>query len=262
MTPALLCLLMATQLPPVQPAASAQASPGAPLVEFSLTPEVVVRQVRFHQRLTPLLLAGYRSGVLGLVRLGLAIYPAANRDLPIISDIGLTGSFGRSMKTNTLTADGALAFQTSETAWDAGARWRGIFSGQERLALSLSYGSLRNDYTGAQLPNVLLPSGTLQYWRPGAEARFPFGAFALGAGAGVLFPVSRNAIGKAFPRSTSAGVDADLHGSLDLGRTLLRLSLKYTRFFYALHPVPHDPFIAGGALDELFALDLSIILRF
>ena len=56
-------------------------------------------------------------------------------------------------------------------------------------------------------------------------------------------------------------LDAAVHASVELGQFELRLSGRYTRIFYSLHPLPYDPYIAGGALDELFAVDLAFGLR-
>src|SRR6266851_5590777 len=178
------------------------------------------------------------------VRLGLAVYPAGASRLPLISDVSFYGSYARSLKSRTLTSDQALALDSQIIAWEAGARFRGMVGGDERYAISIGYGSLRNDFSGAQLPGVLLPAGTLQYWRPGAELRFPFGAFAVALGAGYLAPVRQDAVGAAFPRASSGGVDGTLRASIALGAFELTLSGRYTRFFYSLHPMPFDPYVA------------------
>lgn len=231
-----------------------------PLVEVSLAPGVGLRRVSFRDRLTPSL-AGYQSGALALLRLGLAVYPAGASRLPVIEDVSFYGSYARSLKSRTLTADQALALDSQMIAWEAGARFRGMVGDEERYAISIGYGSLRNDFSGAELPGVLLPSGTLQYWRPGAELRFPFGAFAVTLGAGYLAPARQDAIGAAFPRSSSGGVDGTLRASVALGAFQLALSGRYMRFFYSLHPQPYDPYVAGGALDELWAANLAVALR-
>lgn len=231
-----------------------------PLLELFVAPAADFRRVGFRDRLTPSL-AGYQSGARALVRTGLTVYPLGPSGLPGVSDVGLFGSYTRSLRSQTLTADGALAFQTQEIAWDAGARFRLVLGGEERLGLSVRYGSLRNDFSGPLLPGVVLPAGTLQYWRTGLSGRLPLGAFTLGAELGYLLPVKQDAIGRAFPRASSAGADAAVHASIDFHAFEVRLSGRYTRLFYSLHPLPYDPYIAGGALDELVSIELALGLR-
>ena len=101
------------------------------------------RKVGFRDRLTPSL-AGYQSGARALLRAGLSFYPLARSGLPGVSDLGLSGSYTRSLQSRTLTADGARAFDTQEIAWSAGARFRGVIDGEERFGVTLGYGSLRS----------------------------------------------------------------------------------------------------------------------
>ena len=229
------------------------------LLEVSAGPEVAVRRVAFRDRLTPGL-AGYQSGALPLFRLDALAYPA--HGLLALDDLGFFGSYARSMvKSRTLTADGSLAFETQEIAWEAGARYRIVIDGEERGALSLGYGSLRNDFNGPRIAGVLLPAGTLQYWRPGAEGRIPLGPVVLVAGLGFLAPARQDAVGAAFPRSSSGGVDFGLRAELAFGKIWLRAAARYLRFFYSLHPLPHDPYIAGGAIDEVASASLALGYR-
>ncbi len=231
-----------------------------PLLEFFLAPATDVRRVSFRDRLTPSL-AGYQSGTRALLRTELNLYPLGHSGLPGVGDIGLFGSYTRSLESRTLTADRALAFSTQEIAWDAGARYRGVIGGQERFGLSVAYGSLRNDFSGPRLPGVVLPAGTVQYWRPGISGRLPLPGVVLGAELGYLLLVRQDAVGAVFPRSTSVGADAAVHASMELNQFELRLSARYTRLSYSLHPLPYDPYIAGGALDELVAVELALGLR-
>ena len=229
------------------------------LLEFSAGPEVAVRRVAFRDRLTPGL-AGYQSGALPLLRLDAAAYPV--HGLLALDGLGVFGSYARSLlRSRTLTADGSLAFETQEIAWDAGARYRIVVDGEERGAASLGYGSLRNDFSGPSIAGVLLPAGTLQYWRPGLEGRIPLGPVVLAAGVGYLAPARQDAIGAAFPRASSGGVDLDLRAELAVGKLWLRFAARYLRFFYSLHPLPHDPYIAGGAIDEVGSASLALGYR-
>jgi hypothetical protein len=214
-----------------------------------------VRRLFFRDRLTPTL-AGWRSGALALGGLSLQAYPSTGR-LPILDDVGAYAWYARSLKSRTLTADGTLAFNTQEIAWEAGLRWRAILNGRERGAVSFGYGSLRHDFSGARLPGFLLPAGTIQYWRPGLEGRIAVGPVVLGAGAAYLIIVRQDFLSAFFPRASKRGIEVSAQASMNVWKVDLRLSGRYTRFFYSLHPQPYDPYIAGGALDEVFAVDLA-----
>jgi hypothetical protein len=234
---ALLCLLAAAQL------------------DASVTVGSSVRRLFFRDRLTPTL-AGWQSGALAVAGLSVQAYPSTGR-LPVLDDIGAYGWFARSLKSHTLTADGALQFSTQETAWEAGLRWRAILDGRERGAVSIGYGNLRHDFSGARLPGFLLPTGATQYWRPGVEGRAVLGPVVIYAGAAYLLVVRQDFFAALFPRASKRGVEATARASLPVWKVVLTLSGRYTRFFYSLHPLPSDPYIAGGALDEVFALDLA-----
>jgi hypothetical protein len=225
----------------------------APAVDASVSVGSSVRQVFFRDRLTPTL-AGWKSGALILGGFSLQAYPSTGK-LPVIDDIGPYLGFARSLKSQTLTADGTLAFSTQETTWEMGLRWRGLFN--RHALLSFGYGSLSHDFSGARLPGFLLPAGAIQYWRPGLEGRFELGRVVLTAGAAYLLLVRQDFLSANFPRAKKGGFDVGARASLRVWKVELSLSGKYTRFFYSLHPLPYDPYIAGGALDEVFAVDLA-----
>lgn len=230
-----------------------------PSLEASVSVGSSVRRLFFRDRLTPTL-AGWQSGALAVGGLSLQAYPLTGR-LPILDGLGAYASYERSLKSKTYTADGTLAFSTQEIAWDAGLRWRAVFGGRERGAVSIGYGSMRHDFSGARLPGFLLPAGTIQYWRPGLEGRMLLGPVALSAGAAWLLIVRQDFLSAFFPRARKGGIEAAVRASMDLGKVVLTLSGRYMRFFYKLNPLPYDPYIAGGALDEVFAVDLACGFR-
>jgi hypothetical protein len=218
-----------------------------------------MRRLFFRDRLTPTLV-GWQSGALALGGFSLQAYPSTGR-LAVLDDVGVYGSYARSLKSSTLTADGTLEFDTQEIAWEAGLRWRAVFDGRERGAVSIGYGSLRHDFSGARLPGYLLPAGTIQYWRPGLEGRISLGRVVLGAGAAYLLVVRQDFLAANFPRASKGGIEGSVRASMNLGKVGLTLSGRYQRFFYSLHPQPYDPYVAGGALDELFTVDLACSYR-
>ncbi len=230
-----------------------------PSLDASVSVGTSVRRLFFRDRLTPTLV-GWQSGALAVWGLSVQAYPSSGR-LSVLDDVGAYGSYSRSIKSTTLTGDGTLAFDTQEIAWEAGLRWRAIFDGRERGAVTIGYGSLRHDFSGARLPGYLLPAGTIQYWRPGLEGRMSLGRVALGAGAAYLLVVRQDFLFTYFPRASRGGVEASVRASMDVGKVGLTLSGRYQRFFYSLHPQPYDPYVAGGALDEMFTVDLACGFR-
>jgi hypothetical protein len=240
---ALLCLLTAA----------------VPSLETSVFVGSSVRRLFFRDRITPNL-GGWQSGALALGGISVQAYPATGR-LLFVDDIGAYGSYARSLKSRTLTADSTLAFSTQEIAWELGLRWRAMSEGRERGAVSIGYGSLRHDFGNARLPGFLLPAGTIQYWRPGLEGRLSLGPVMLGAGAAYLLIVRQDFLSTYFPRASKGGLEGTIRASMDVGKVALTLSGKYQRFFYSLHPQPYDPYVAGGALDELFTVDLACGFR-
>ena len=242
---ALLCLLAA-------------GLPG-PDASFSFSVGTSVRRLFFRDRLTPTLV-NWKSGALAVGGFSVLAYPATGR-LPVLDDIGGYAWYERSLKSTTQTADGILEFSVQQISWEAGLRWRWLSEGTERGAVTFGYGTLRHDFSGARLPGDLLPAGTIQYWRPGLEGRVQVGSVVLGAGAAYLLVVRQDFLSAYFPRAKKGGLEASLRGSMDVGKVNLTLSGKYQRFFYSLNPEPYDPYVAGGALDELFAVDLACAFR-
>jgi hypothetical protein len=230
-----------------------------PSLDTSLSVGTAVRRLFFRDRLTPTLV-GWQSGALAVWGLSVQAYPSTGR-LPVLDDVGVYGSYSRSLRSSTLTADGTLAFSTQEIAWEAGLRWRATVAGHERGAVTMGYGSLRQDFSDARLPGYLLPAGTIQYWRPGLEGRISLGRVVLGAGAAYLFIVRQDFLAANFPRASKGGIEGSVRAAMDVGKVLLTLSGRYQRFFYSLHPQPYDPYVAGGALDELFTVDLACGFR-
>jgi len=236
---ALLCLLAAA----------------GPSLDASISVGSAVRRLYFKDRISPTLV-GWQSGALAVGKLSLQAYPSTGR-LLVLDDVGAYGWYARSLDSRTLTADGTLAFSTQEIAWEAGLRWRAMSGGRERGAISVGYGTLRQDFGAARLPGYLLPAGSIQYWRPGLEGGIALGPVGISLGAAYLLVVRQDFLATYFPRASKGGLEGLLRVSVDVGPVALTLSGKYQRFFYSLNPQPYDPYVAGGALDELFAVDLA-----
>jgi hypothetical protein len=65
-----------------------------------------------------------------------------------------------------------------------------------------------------------------------------------------------------FSRATVMAVDFSLGGAVALAKGLeVRLSADWRRYFFAMNPMPGDPLIAGGAVDDNYGLTASIAIR-
>ena len=232
---------------------------GPPQIDVAVSAGATSRRFFFRDRLSPTL-AGWTSGALAVGGLSLQAFPATGK-LPVVDDIGVFASFQRSLQSTTQTADGILSFTTQATSWEAGLRWKAVLGGVDRGAVTMSYGSFRYLFGGASLPGFLLPSGTIQYWRPGVEGRWDAGRFTLRAGGAWLLVVRQDFLNAVFPRASKGGVELSASASMPVKIVRLTLSARYQRYFYSLHPLPYDPYIAGGALDEVFSLDLACSYR-
>ena len=230
-----------------------------PIVVLTVAPELGFRRVTYRDRVSREL-AAFSGGAMGLLSAGLELYPAGGRNLPLISNVGFVGALSRSLPAHGSGA--GVSFDNLWRTWEVGGRYRGVFGGEEWYALSLRYVSQRFDFTGSTDDQLHLPSGTKQYWRPGLELRLPLGPAAIAVSGAWLALVMKDAVSRPFPRSTAGGFETGLALSYALGPLAeLKLSGRYSRFFYKLRPLPGDPLVAGGALDETALLDLSFNLR-
>ena len=231
-----------------------------PSVDASVSVGSAMRRLHYRDRLTSTL-ADWQGGAVALWGLSVQAFPLNGR-LPVLDDVGAYGWYERSLRSTTFTADQVLEFSTQQIAWEAGLRWRATSDGVEHGAVTMGYGTLRQDFSGARLPGYILPAGTIQYWKPGLEGQLSLGPVALRGGAAYLFVVRQDFLSAYFPRASKGGIEGSVRASVDLGKFGVMLSGRYQRFFYSLHPEPYDPYVAGGALDELFAVDLACRYRY
>jgi hypothetical protein len=244
----------------VAAAQESTSEPGRPLVAFSIGPEVGARQVSYRDRLTPAL-AGFQGGVMALLGANLELYPAARSRVPFLADLGLVGSISRSLTERVVTADDAVTLHDTWTTWDAGLRWRAVLDGWDWFGISARYGSLIDTITPG-LTGDLIPTGAVSYVRPGVDGHFPAGPVSPFLSAGYLVVTSDTMFAHDFAHSQQGGIDLSAGITLPLASWVaLRASGKYMRFFYSFHPTPGDAYVAGGALDEYWIVDLSVLLH-
>jgi hypothetical protein len=137
-----------------------------------------------------------------------------------------------------------------------------MIGGSERGSVSMGYGSLRHVFSGARLPGYILPDGIIGYWRPGVDGLMTLGPVAVSLGGAWLAVVRQDFLSAYFPRASKGAFELTARASMAVWNVQLALSGRYQRFFYSLHPLQYDPYVAGGALDEVFAVDLACGYRY
>lgn len=165
--------------------------------------------------------------------------------------------------------DTGMEYGTSATEWSGGVR--GAFTiGGSILTIDAAYGEHRfviedesEDVGGMEL----VPDTTYRWVRGALGLRVPFGdklSFDVGAGWRQLLGTGDLESEAWFPRSSGAGIDADLGLTYAVGGAVsahVRGDLR--RYFFAMNPEVGDPWIAGGAVDQYLAIvtGLAIELR-
>jgi uncharacterized protein YbjQ (UPF0145 family) len=191
----------------------------------------------------------------------LELYPAAGTSIPFLRDLGLTGSFSRAVGISSATKTGTKL----DTTWmriGGGLRARFRPGSNDGPVIGLS-GGINFTTFNVEAPGTNLadsaPDVTYASLRGGLDARIPFWRMALLLDAGYDGPLSAGKLYDRFTGSTVGGVDfgAGL-AILIAGGFEARLTGHYTRYFYSFDPVPGDPYVAGGALDELLGLGIGV----
>jgi hypothetical protein len=232
---------------------------GRNALELSLGGEFAVRQFQYNEGLTSNLRSYELDGApAGVVEAGL--YPFAFSGGSGMGDVGVVGSYARALGLRSDLSTGT-AYDTDWERFFAGARarWR-LTSDPDASVLAADAGYGEETFSfGANSLGDTAPDVDYRFVRLGGDARFPFGRFALSAGASYLAVLSAGGLAGRFPQSQVGGIDATLGASLTIVRGLeARIVASYRRFFYAMHPTPGDGYVAGGALDQLGGLQGSL----
>jgi hypothetical protein len=224
------------------------------------------RQFSFNDGITSNL-RSYGVGPAALASVGFEFFPWAE-DKGLIRDIGLIGSFSRSLfLASSLGGDAGVSIRTVESAIAGGVRFRIHPWGDEGAIIGVSdeYTSqaVTFDSTGVSAVDDQVPATNYQANRTGVDARIPFGRFALRAGAGFRAVLNAGATAQRFRSPSVEGVDAQFGLSMTVVTGWeARLVGDYERYFYSFGPVPGDGYVAGGALDEFYGATLAVAYIF
>jgi hypothetical protein len=269
--------------PPVAPAPPPAEAP-APIVNEGAAPDAIPAPTTEPTRATSLAVIGveleggsrhfsysdrvtdslrpYDLFVAPVVKVEGEIYPLQPLRVPVVSGLGLEGSFSKAFALSSQDETGAR-MDTSWQGFDIGARERIPLGASFILGVDAGYAATSFVFqqtvtTGEQVPTV-----EYKFLRVGLDGRFMAGGFSVYASGRYLDVLSTGDFGQLFPHASVAGVEAELGISQKVGRSLeASLEVDYTRVFYNLLPQPGDPYVAGGALDEMAAISMGLAYLF
>lgn len=188
------------------------------------------------------------------------VYPMAGSPIPWIGDLGLTLSYARALGLDSAT-EGGDAIGTTSQRLGVGLRGRRVLGEGAAPILGLSAGFRLVEFSfdapedlAAEVPDV-----SYALLRLGVDGRVPLGPVAVAAMLEYLGPLSAGDVYERFKDPTVAGIGLGvgvIYPTVIEG-VEARLWVEYSRFFSAFSPDPGDPYVAGGALDELLGLRLS-----
>jgi hypothetical protein len=196
-----------------------------------------------------------------LVGVSVGVYPLAWLDSPI--DAGIIGGYTRAFGVSSSGA-GADSLGTQWWRFHVGVRGRLRATPALVVGASAVYGGEAFTFESAPAPlQNESPSVSYRYIRAGLDARVALGRFSVSAAAGYDFVLSAGSVADRFPHANVGGVEVSLGPSFAITRAWeVGATASYRRFFYAMHPVPGDALVAGGAVDELYGLQGSLRYAF
>jgi hypothetical protein len=192
----------------------------------------------------------------------LELYPLAKSKAGVFRDIGLTGGFHAALGLQSKAPDGTK-IATTWSRIDIGLRARlRLAPGASPPAIGIDVGYGRETFAfrdqGLRIQNEL-PTVGYELLRVGLDARVPIGPVALFGGAYYLPILHSGDVGKRIRGQTAGGVEAELGVAVPFARRFeARAGVDYRRFFYSFQPIPGDPVVAGGALDQLLRAELAL----
>lgn len=235
--------------------------PGTALFIVGAGVELGIRQFEYNQPITKNLRA-YRVVGAPMLGLNLELYPLANSKGPL-AGIGLVANYAQALALQSAAAGGAKV----PTRWNrflVGLRYRiGIGDKGMYVAPMIGFGGQSFTFSGLDdKTNKESPATKYTYFRLGVDARIPLGPVGVMAGLGYLVTSAPKddleVVSGRFPNVKVGGIDANIGVGIGVMKGLeARVMFNYSRFFYSMNPNVGDPYIAGGALDQLSSIHIG-----
>jgi hypothetical protein len=200
------------------------------------------------------------------------IFPAATLGIPVASDVGIVGGYGRALGVSSETDDG-VAFGTTWQRFFAGLRLRQRIGGGDKpfvIGVSGRFGitqfTFEPDGAPAEAIKGEVASVKYTYIRPAIDARLPIGPAAILASVGYIAVLNAGEVYDRYATDTNtkgtasiAAIDLSLGFGIELTTGLeARLLANYARYGYSFEPEVGDPYVAGGALDQMLGIQAGV----
>jgi hypothetical protein len=219
------------------------------------------REFTYVDRLTSTL-RPYNLLAAPLAAIDAELYPLARGGPPVLKNFGVTFDYAMAFGLASQDSTGA-SVSTAWSAFDVGARERIPIGRASLIGLHGGYGETSYSFHGALTTPSQLPDVQYRFLRGGLDGRVALGAFSVFAYGSYLGVLSTGTLGTYFARASVGGVEARAGTAYAMaGGFEVSLELAYTRFFYTLNPQPGDPYVAGGALDQMYRGSLGVAYLF
>jgi hypothetical protein len=227
---------------------------------------VLNRSLTFNQNLTsnvfPYTLAA------GPLLVGSAvIYPLDPLVGGLIGNLGIEGGIlqGVGISSNRESGRGSLKSLVHDFA--GGLRCRFPFALVDEVYVSGTVGEDAFTFSGTDRASLSIPDTIYHYVRPGVGLHLALGhGFSIRAAGGYRIVINKGGtqISETFFRHLAvAGADGDLTVGFALSEDFeVRAGVEWRRYWYAMHSVPADTYVAGGAVDQSFAFTARIAFLF
>jgi hypothetical protein len=251
---------------------SAQGTPH--WLDVDLGGGVIDRRLTYHQDISPHPLLPYYLPAGPLVIIDVVAYPHGPSGDDATSNLGFEADLQQGI-VSSHPQIGANEARFDNTVHDfaGGVRYRFALSTADEIFISATYGEDAFTFSGPSRGDLAIPDTIYRYLRPGIGARVGVGGSlsvraalgyrALNAVSGIkaLTNAGGPQIEALFPRLVVSGADADLVGDYAIDdRFAIRLGVAWRRYWYSMNSRPGDASIAGGAVDQSFALTGAIAL--
>jgi hypothetical protein len=226
-----------------------------PIVEAFVAPSLGFRWLDYSDGLTDNLRDYAVGGVPGIGG-AVAVHPFARVDAPVIPWLGLV--FDGNVALGLSSAiDGGDEYPTQWSRIAGGLRLRVpmdwlVLGG----SLSLAYDRFTIEGSGPIADE--LPSTTALSLRGRVEARVSLGPVAPFVTAAYLGPLSKSGIYDRVREPTLGGIELGGGLAVPIAHGFeVRAGAQYTRWYSSFEPVPGDPFVAGGALEQQLRIEVG-----
>ena len=251
---------------PPEEASAPSVPSGRAWLDFELGMGGYNRGLTFHQNLTPSLLS-YTLGVGPIAVANVVMYPLDPLVGGVLGNIGLELEVQQGFGISSTLVNNGVSTTYKDVVHDyaGGGRYRFIFGSANDVYVSVTGGEDAFTFTGRSPTSILMiPDTIYHYVRPGLGLHL-----GLGGGLGISLAGGYRAVlnhagpqfQQFFPRSTVAGADAELVVRYAVSdRFEARAGLEWRRYWFAMHSVPNDNYIAGGAVDQSLAFTVRIAI--